>query len=924
MALNMLAIYQSSTIESILPFDDSNRPFDGSPPIADIGQDQRISEGGTAYLDASESYDTDGQIVRYDYDFGDGSTLTFEPDIVGNKEVLVYTTADTDRDNYIAKVFDEDLPRILGDHGYSVTVTDRYTNPIIDTTLLDDYGQFWIINGDYDYQGDLSASEVQTVLDYASAGSGLYIIADHETNTVSAIHDVNQISTLLGVEYWGMFDQGPQGHEIYAHFEDHPVFENVESLCGHSSSAHLRVTDATNVEVISTHKNENMIASRDDEEGRILFDNTLVRYFDDEVEIPGLHWILVGDTPQYVRNVADWLSRSEAEKPPIVEHQYGDDGHGNDGVYTVTLTVTDDAGLTGSDSIVVTVDNVDPGISVYGPQPVDESSVFAVTSLATDPGSDDLTFTFDWGDGSPDTVLTDLNDPLIGQDPYPSPQMNPRYVTKSASHDYGDNGVYTVTITVTDDDGGEATGSVEIEVRNVPPSVSVSEPLDGFEGKEVALVVTASDQGSDDVFLDLSWGDGSSETRTYYNDGVGPDPPQSPLGNYPFNVVETFSHVYGDNGVYSVVVTASDDDLGEIKKTVNIVVSNIAPTLAPFGSFVVDESSLLAISATATDDGSDDLIFQWFWELGPSQLHTYYNDGVGPDPYPSPGGLFPFSATDTTSHTYGDDGNFTIVLSVTDDDGGAATYRTYVLVENVAPSVLSINYTIFVNAQRTIGYWGHQCVVEHPYGDHTGILSNWIEEISSQSRVFSGISTKEEVCSIVQDGDAREMVIMAKKQLMGLWLNLVSGKLDPTTEVYMPSLTSSATIWEATQEIEDVILSSSDRDELERAKNIADNANNGIGIAKAYGEFTATATDPGSDDLTFSWNFGDGSPLLTKTYYNNAPVNTPDPYPSPEINPIHIADFASHWFATEGPYVIELVVEDDDGGQVATTVSIET
>jgi len=54
----------------------------------------------------------------------------------------------------------------------------------------------------------------------------------------------------------------------------------------------------------------------------------------------------------------------------------------------------------------------------------------------------------------------------------------------------------------------------------------------------------------------------------------------------------------------------------------------------------------------------------------PATATTYFNDGIGPDPYPSPGGTFPFTATDTQVHRYSLAGRFDIKLTVSDDDGG--------------------------------------------------------------------------------------------------------------------------------------------------------------------------------------------------------------------------------------------------------------
>lgn len=83
--------------------------------------------------------------------------------------------------------------------------------------------------------------------------------------------------------------------------------------------------------------------------------------------------------------------------------------------------------------------------------------------------------------------------------------------------------------------------------------------------------------------------------------------------------------------------------------------------------------------------------------------------------------------------------------------------------------------------------------------------------------------------------------------------------------------------------------------------------------------FHASASDPGSDDLTFMWDWGDNS-TETRTYFNDG--IGPDPYPSADVNPISVDDVATHSFPGGGTYVVTLTVTDDDGGSTVITFAV--
>lgn len=562
-----------------------------------------------------------------------------------------------------------------------------------------------------------------------------------------------------------------------------------------------------------------------------------------------------------------------------------------------------------TDTMQVTVNNVAPVGGLSGIYFGNEGLDFIITADASDPGSDDLTFIwlFEYGPTITDMLYNDG----IGPDPYPSPSGTyPFDASDTVTHIYGDDYDYSLTLTVMDDDGGTVVYTTTINVNNTAPIVTeVIIPYPAEEGGDYIFRTTAKDFGSDDLTFEWDFGDSSPlVTNTYYNDASSPDPFPSPDGIYPFIAQDTVSHTYGDDYDYPITLTITDDDGGVTTFTTTVIVENVDPVIEPFGPFVIDEGSTIDITGIGTDSGSDDLTFTWEFEGGSTITTTHYNDGLGADPFPSPEGLFPFSVTEMVSQTYGDDGNYSIILTVIDDDGGTATYETYVLIYNVPPSLASLDYEIImINEPRTVGYWGHQCKVEEPYGDHTGILQEWVDNISYQSQVFSWITTEEDVEGVVQEGDASDMIVMAERQLMGVWLNIVSGKLHPATELYMPNLTTSNTVWEAILEIEDVILNSENRTEMERVKNIADNINNGIGIAWGIVEFTASATDPGADDLTFHWDFGDG-----KSQDNF--------YPNPGgVFPIIVTDHVEHSYFSQGTFTVTLTVSDDDGGTSVIT-----
>lgn len=230
----------------------------------------------------------------------------------------------------------------------------------------------------------------------------------------------------------------------------------------------------------------------------------------------------------------------------------------------VTLTVYDQVeGWAVVDTTTVTVNNVAPSIDSLSVDvdPIDEGEEAVVSVVFSDPGGGDThTITVDWGDGTTTGPFAAVA------------------LSFDVEHEYGDNGVYTVEVTILDDDGDDDVASTSVTVGNLDPTISISaDETIAFPGGDYAVVeagetaaLTAegSDPGSDDLVFTWSFG----ASNTYYNDGFAPDPAKSPDGDYPFEADDSVDGDVGGVGFVLVEATVTDDDGGFASADANVIV----------------------------------------------------------------------------------------------------------------------------------------------------------------------------------------------------------------------------------------------------------------------------------------------------------------------------------------------------------------
>lgn len=307
-------------------------------------------------------------------------------------------------------------------------------------------------------------------------------------------------------------------------------------------------------------------------------------------------------------------------------HTFLDEGPGTVGFFTVRFTVTSGAWLNLSGSVIITVYNSPPlvGSVTWVPANATEGELINFTGNCSDPGPLDTVPFYEW------SFI-----PAFWEPDYRNP----------AQWAFGDNGTYNLTMRCSDNDGYGTAFNFSIVIGNANPVIrSINRTASAFENDTVPFSSNCTDPGWRDVLsLTWSWGDGSPDT-------VGPNA----------------THAYGDEGNYTVTLTCTDDDGGTTFNTTWIQIGNLPPVLSLAGLSPIDEGAVWVPNATAFDPGPLDTL-TYSWDFG---------DGS------------PVVAALAPSHLFVDDGDFTVRLTVTDNDGASSQANFTVRVANVAPTAV--------------------------------------------------------------------------------------------------------------------------------------------------------------------------------------------------------------------------------------------
>jgi uncharacterized repeat protein (TIGR01451 family) len=190
---------------------------------------------------------------------------------------------------------------------------------------------------------------------------------------------------------------------------------------------------------------------------------------------------------------------------------------------SITSTIPETNTADNTSWTVTTIANAPPMAPLVdaGPdQTADEGAQLDFTGIITD--VDDTTFTVTWNFGD-NTTLTG---------------------TLTPTHTFLNDGIYTVTLTASDDEGGVGRDVLLVTVANVAPTLNSLDDVTATAELPVTITITFSDPGLLDLHtVTILWSDDISETL------------ELTAGRFDLSV----SHVFLEPGSYTVNVTVTDN-----------------------------------------------------------------------------------------------------------------------------------------------------------------------------------------------------------------------------------------------------------------------------------------------------------------------------------------------------------------------------
>jgi PKD repeat protein len=306
------------------------------------------------------------------------------------------------------------------------------------------------------------------------------------------------------------------------------------------------------------------------------------------IEVDGANVVITNTSADILNNSYDWSFGDDSTSSLVSpSHTYTEEGQ-----YVITLTATNDCGsITYSEAVNIIIDSA-------------SSAPSASFSASTQNGCGPLTVEFtDASSNDP----TSWNWTFEGGTPATSTEQNPTVV-------FNDAGDYSVILEASNGNGA----NMDIQLSYI--SV-IAEPDVNFDTGSNGLEVNFNNKTLYGDTFTWDFGDGSTSTMT------------NP------------SHVYAENGTYTVTLTA-ENECGSVSETRAMVVSELLAPQVDFSSTANEGCAPLTITFT---DLSTNNPGNWLWSFDGGDITT--------------------SSEQNPTVTFADPGSYTVILQAGNDIG---------------------------------------------------------------------------------------------------------------------------------------------------------------------------------------------------------------------------------------------------------------
>jgi PKD repeat protein len=595
-----------------------------APPVVDIGEDRIISPDETIHLSGERSYDSDGEIVAYLWDFGDGTLdsgikVSHQYSMPGTYHVMLTVQDNTRAGNNIGT---DRITVIVNDPPQAAASADRRAVAPGEEIVFDGSASVdrdGNLIGFYWDMGDAAIME-GTRVTHQYEKPGLYTVKLAVRDDSGTSTDTDADSLLIFVNQAPRAEAGPpqlvSSSEV--RFDGTGSTDSDSSIIeyswdfgdGSSGSGpeplHIYGNPGTYTVKLTVTDDSNTSNGTDTDETTVVVNSAPIADAGPPLTAaPGEELAFDGsssfDPDGEIREFLWDFGDGQTARGPKVTHAYEKPGY-----FTAMITVHDNTGHTSAMSYDITTVFINsPPIAIAGRNILASpgQTIEFDGSRSYDPDGRRLSYQWDFSDG------------------------NGAVRKAKMKRSFKKPGIYTATLTVVDDSGAsnaQAQSRILVHINSRP----IAKP-----GK--------------DLF--------TCETKVHFDGSASADPDGDPLTYFwdfgdgsPAKMGVKVYHAYDKPGIYPVILTVDDGTgLDNARHSSSIVATiNQAPLADAGGSRTVCAGDVVLFSGSGSIDPEGGLL-KYHWDFGDgSETH-----GMNP------------------TKTYTKGGVYSVTLTVKDDSG---------------------------------------------------------------------------------------------------------------------------------------------------------------------------------------------------------------------------------------------------------------